>query len=137
MRQRRESDGSVLVPDGLVFLDELRQFVNERGFAGCGQNWGEVVRTFADDHAFLDFSARRYETLPRVLIEFGVHASDERHVVGFVDTFWDVAQEDFLRIEAIVVDGEMLSIDELAVALASHLNLPMVAVDVVMLAEAA
>lgn len=131
-------DGNGLVANLIVCLDQLRRFVVKRGLLGCGNNWSEVVRTFADERSFLDFSARRvHGGFPRVLVEFGVRDGAERHVVGLFDAEWDVSHGDFLRIESIVLEGALVDIDVIASRMTPYLNLPVMAVDMVALAEAA
>src|SRR5471030_16718 len=137
MLPRHDTVPSALVPDLIVCLDQLRQFVNRRALAGCSRGWSEVVRTFSDDRGFLDFSARRHGGRPRVLIEFGVHDETDRHVSGFFDAFWDGVNGDFLRIEAIVLDGQSVQLDQVALHLTPYLNLPRTSDEVVELAEVA
>ncbi len=78
MTMHPHHDGSGLVADLIVCLDQLRRFVVKRGLLGCGNNWSEVVRTFADERSFLDFSARR------------VHVRETFDVTAASDT-WFVA----------------------------------------------
>jgi hypothetical protein len=133
--RNREPGG--LVTDPVVFLRQLRDFVRDRGLAGCGRDWREVVRTFADERNFLDFDARRSRGGPRVLIEFGVQDGGERRVNGFFDALWDVVDGDFRRIESMVLNGEMTDIDGFAVKLMPYLSLAPCGDEVVRLDEAA
>lgn len=123
-----------LVTDPMEFMRTLRDFVRQRGLAGCGNGWKEVVRTFADEFAFLDFSARLDMGQRRVLIEFGVHQADDRRMVGFFDAYWDAQDGDFRGIEAIALDGESVGLDSFCVPLLAYVNLPLAITEV---AEAA
>lgn len=110
-------------------LDALRKFTAERGLAGQGDQWGEVVRTYSDDHSYIDFTAHRAAGMPRVLIEFGMQEQGERRTRGFFDAFWDPASSDFLRIESAGIDGVPVDVDALVYRLTPHLALPLVSTD--------
>lgn len=125
MHPRRDPDVSRLVTDPVEFLHTLRDFVRNRGLVGYGKNWREVERSFADEHAFLDFSARRDGGQARVLIEFGVEHQGERHRVGFFDAYWDAIDADFRQLVAVSLNGEPADLDGFAVRLLTYLTLPL------------
>ena len=125
MRPRLDFDAGRLVTDPVEFLNTLRDFVRDRGLAGHESGWREVVRSFGDEHAFLDFSARLDAGRARVLLEFGVEHQGERHRVGFFDAFWDTIDRDFRQLVAISLDGEAADLDVFAVRLPTYLTLPL------------
>lgn len=125
MPRHLETVTQCLVTDPMEFMRTLRTFVRERGLVECGRDWREVVRSFADDFAFLDFSARRDGGHRRVLIEFGVCHEGDRRLVGFFDAFWDVDDADFRQIEAISLDGEPAGLEGFCVPLLAYVNLPL------------
>lgn len=108
-------------------LDLLRTFAVERGLGGHGDQWREVVRTFADERTFVDFSAHRVGERSRVLIEFGMQEQGERRTRGFFDAFWDADKCDFLRIEGAVFEGVQVDVDVVVQSLMPHMGLPLVA----------
>ena len=125
MHPRRDRDVSRLVTDPVEFLHTLRDFVRNRGLVGYGKNWREVERSFGDEHAFLDFSARRDGGQARVLIEFGVEHQGARHRVGFFDAYWDTIDADFRQLVAVSLNGEPADLDGFAVRLLTYLTLPL------------
>lgn len=108
-------------------LNTLRSFVVERGLAASGHDWSEVVRTFSDSRAFVDFSAHRASGRPRVLIEFGMQDQGERRTLGFFDAFWDAEKNDFLRIEAAALEGAQVDVDVVVRSLTPYMSLPLAA----------
>lgn len=125
MHPLRDPDAIRLVTDPVEFLNTLRDFVRNRGLAGHGKGWREVVCSFGDEHAFLDFSARRDGGQARVLIEFGVEHQGGRHRVGFFDAFWDAIDADFQQLVAISLNGEPADLDGFSVRLLTYLTLPL------------
>ena len=131
MRPRRDPEAGLVV-DPAAFLNILCGFVKNRGLAGHVNWWREVVREFKDEHAFLDFSARRdgIGHHARVLIEFGVEHQGERHRVGFFDAYWSTIDEEFRQVVAVALDGELTDLWEFSAQMASYLTLPLVNTEV-------
>lgn len=125
MRLSHDRDADCLVSDSAERLRTLRDFVKRRGLAGYDGDWREVERSFGDEHAFLDFSARRDGDQARLLIEFGVEHQGERHRVGFFDAYWDTIDADFRQLAAVSLNGEPADLNGFAVQLLTYLTLPL------------
>ena len=120
-------DGAMVMPlvtNSDQVLTRLRSFVRTRGWVGCDNAWREWVHSFADEHAFVDFSARRVSGRVRVLIEFGVHDESTRRLVGFFDAFWNTATEDFEELVAICLEGAPVELDGFGAQVLPYLVLP-------------
>lgn len=110
-------------------LATLRNFTAARGLAGQGDRWKEVVRTYSDEHSYVDFTAHRVAGRPRVLIEFGMQEQGERRASGFFDAFWDPVSSDFLRIESAGFEGVPVDVDALVYRFTPLMALPLVSTD--------
>lgn len=115
-------------------LSPWRQFVRARGLGGAGA-WREVVRSFGEDGLFLEFCARRDSGGERVLLEFGLErggpGARERWREGFLDVYWQPAEEDFGAVVALSVGPGGEDWTALARHAQPYLELPLLAEDVV------
>jgi hypothetical protein len=121
--------GAPLILNVLGSLGLVRQFIWQRGFGGQGHDCREFVRTFANDHSYVDFSARRIGKEQRVLLEFGMLHAGERRLLGFFDAFWDSSRAAVARIEAAQFEGVMVDVDVIGHKLLAYVELPLVSTE--------
>ena len=112
-------------PDPTEILGAIRKFVRDRCLVSRDDDWREVEHQFADEHAFLDFSAWRDRRKTRLLIEFGVRHLAQRRMVGFFEADWDFEGADFGQLVAVSLFGQPAGLDEMAVQLPGYLMLPL------------
>jgi hypothetical protein len=114
-----------LVADPAVTLGALRNYVRRQGLASQDQ-WREVERHHGDQHAYFDFSARRAVGSDRVLFEFGLQQDGQRHLVGFLDAYWNPEDQDFGVILSACLEGRPASLEQLNDWIESSVRLPLV-----------
>ena len=87
----------------------------------------EWVKCTGDSRAFLDISMRnRASGVSVVLIEFGVHADDQRHVSGFFDAEWNFGVG-VSKINAVAIEGNTAGLHEFIEQMEAFAGLPVIA----------